>query len=74
VVDSPSNPEITKVFATEAEAKKYLADNGPVKVPVFRIPDAMRQTVSRRGMPLFASGVPFKFTPVDHDPFEGDKQ
>mgnify|MGYP001611748608 CR=1 FL=1 len=58
---------------SEAEADKHLREHGSIKVPVLRLSDKLKTAASRRGLPLFSAGLPFKFTPVDGDPFD-DKE
>ena len=76
-INMESSEHAIGIFPTEEAAKKGIADhkkNNPgIKVPVFRLNDKLRAAASTRGMPLFSSGLPFKFTPVDHDPFAEDK-
>jgi hypothetical protein len=41
-----------------------------MKVPVLRLTPAMRDAAVGKGFSLFARGLPFTLTPVDHDPFD----
>jgi len=44
----------------------------PKQAPVhyIDIPQSLKDTVLRKGQPLFAAGVPLPLMPVDHDPWE----
>jgi hypothetical protein len=41
-----------------------------MKIPVLRLNDKLKQTATGRGLPLFAHGLPYSFTPVEGNPFE----
>lgn len=43
----------------------------PMRIPILRLTPQMKEAATGRGFPLFAAGLPFTFTPVDYDPFEG---
>lgn len=72
----------SKYFDTHEQARQHAKENGGIvikntaKGPVhyIDIPPAMRESVLRKGMPLFQSGVPFTFTPVDYDPWAVDQK
>lgn len=72
-VDQDDGDVVVKTFKTRQQADDYVAANS-IKVPVLRLNDKLRDAANRKGMPLFSSGLPFRFTPVDHDPFADDRK
>ena len=42
-------------------------------VHYFDLPQSLKDQALHKGFPLFAKGIPFPLTPVDHDPFKKDK-
>lgn len=59
----------TRQAAEEALAARQKA-NPPIRVPVLRLTPKMKEAATGKGFPLFSSGLPFQFVPVDHDPFD----
>lgn len=66
---------LPQTFKTLEEAQAFIDSekNKGIRVPVLRLTPKMKDAATRRGFPLFAAGLPFSFTPVDHDPFKGQR-
>lgn len=62
-------------YKTKEEAEAAIPglqkmDPKAVRVPVLRLTPKMKEAATGKGFPLFSSGLPFQFVPVDHDPFD----
>lgn len=57
-------------FATREDAEAWVRTAPKHEIHVLRLPPSLKDTAVRKGFPLFAAGLPFLFTPVDHDPFD----
>lgn len=73
----PEGEDLTRAIAhfneraaADAKIKQLEAEYKPVRVPVLRLTPKMKEAATGKGFPLFSSGLPFQFIPVDHDPFD----
>jgi hypothetical protein len=60
------HPDMKGSWKTKAEAEKALKQ----KIHYIDIPQSLKDTATKKGFPLFSSGI--MFVPVDHDPWASD--
>jgi hypothetical protein len=51
-------------------AQEWIDEQGGSQVHVLPLTQGLKDTALQKGFPLFSAGVPFSFTPVQHDPFK----